>query len=386
MTGSGANRDFGEMPHPELPDVVYKYTNEKAARLIIANRTLRIGRPTEMNDPFDGYIGDLFDVELKDHYSAAAVTLVDMLSRDPAEFAKRIGVPLEEAIATSATMNAGTAAQRDALLALLTSSMIEDLYPQLKVERKAIELQKVAMVAQFRNCGIFCATRNNSNLLMWSHYADEHRGFVFGFRPDAARDSFLCLLEPVTYSDDRSSFYKPFDPLVGEMPPQTSEAMRAFTRSLTAVKSTHWAYEEELRIVIPSYVPEGQSAVFIPYYATELAELYLGHRVATGVREELVAAARAVNKDVAIFQARITPRSLRSGVRDRPVTRPSQTVPSRLNRTRGEGFRDTATRNRRACGLQHQQPRKCPEIDEKDSGNHGRRKMVDAGAGRGGDG
>jgi hypothetical protein len=295
------------MAHPVLPDIVYKYTDEKAARLIIANRTLRIGRPTEMNDPFDGYIDDLFDVELKDHYNAAAMTLVDVLSRDPAEFAKRIGVPLEEAIATSATMNAGTVAQRDALLALLTLSMIEDLDPQLKAMREALDIQKAAIVAQFRNSGIFCATRNNSNLLMWSHYADQHRGVVFGFRPDAARDSFLCLLEPVTYSDVRPSFYKPIDPLVGEMPAPTPEAMRAFTHSLTAVKSTHWAYEEELRIVIPSYVPEGQSAVFIPYYATELAELYLGHRVATGVREELVAAARALNKDVAIFQARITP-------------------------------------------------------------------------------
>lgn len=295
------------MTHPELPDIIYKYTDEKAARLIIANRTLRIGRPTEMNDPFDGYIDDLFDAELKDRYNAAAARLVDMLSRDPAEFAKRIGVPLEEAIATSATMNAGTVTQRDHLLAFLTSSMVEDLYPQLKAEREALEIHKAALVAQFRNSGIFCATRNNCNLLMWSHYADAHRGVVFGFQPDAARDSFLCLLEPVTYSDLRPSFYKPFDPLVGDMPAPNPDAMRAFTRSLTAVKSTHWAYEEELRVVIPSYVPEGQSAVFIPYYATELAELYLGHRVAMGVRDELVTAARALNKDVAIFQARITP-------------------------------------------------------------------------------
>ena len=286
---------------------MYKYTNENAARHIIGNRTLRIGRPTEMNDPFDGYIDDLFDVELKDRYNGAVVTLVDMLSRNPGEFAKRIGVPLEEAIATSATMDAGTVAQRDQMLAFLTSSMIDDFYPELKAELEALETQKAAIVAQVRNSEIFCATRNNNNLLMWSHYADEHRGVVFGFRPDAARDSFLCLLEPVTYSDVRPSFYKPFDLLAGNMPAPTPEAMRAFSRSLTAVKSTQWAYEEELRLVIPSYVPEGQSAVFMPYHATELAELYLGHRVARGVRDELVTAARALNKDVAIFQARITP-------------------------------------------------------------------------------
>jgi hypothetical protein len=80
------------MPHLKRHDIVYKYTSPAAARLIIANRTLRIGRPTEMNDPFDAYIDDLFDVEPKDRYNAAAVTLVNMLSRDPAEFATRIGV------------------------------------------------------------------------------------------------------------------------------------------------------------------------------------------------------------------------------------------------------------------------------------------------------
>jgi hypothetical protein len=295
------------MPHVELPDIVYKYTNQAAARLIIANRALRIGRPSEMNDPFDAYIDDLFDIGLKDRHNAAALALVDMLSRDPAEFAKRIGVPLEEAIATSATMNAGTVAQRDELMAILTSTALEDIYPELKAERDAVEIEKAAIVRQFRNSGAFCATRSNSNLLMWSHYADAHRGVVFGFRPDAGRDSFLRLLEPVTYSDVRPSFYKFVDSLVGDMPASTAETMRAFTQSLTAVKGTQWAYEEELRVVIPSFVPEGQSAMFIPYYATELAELYLGHRIAAGDRDEFVASARAVNKDVAIFQARITP-------------------------------------------------------------------------------
>ncbi len=74
------------MPHPGLPDIVYQFTDAKAARLIISNRTLRIGRPTEMNDPFDGYIDDLFDVELKDRYNGAVVTLVDMST--PAFFAR----------------------------------------------------------------------------------------------------------------------------------------------------------------------------------------------------------------------------------------------------------------------------------------------------------
>jgi hypothetical protein len=290
--------------HPDLPAIVYKYANQTAAPLIIANATLRVGRPTDMNDPFDGYIDDLFDDELKERYHDAGAKLIEFLERDPAEFANRIGVPLGAAIAASQKISAGTDAQRQELLTLTTSAAVEQMYPELKALRATLEVQRAAMVAQFRDSGIFCATRRKDNLLMWAHYAENHRGVVIGFRPDAARDSFLCLLEPVIYSDTRPSFYKPFDPLSGNRVPKP-EDMRAFTQSLTAVKGTEWAYEEELRLVIPSYVPPGRDAVFIPFYPSELAELYLGHRVSPEFRRDICAAARTLNRDVAIFQAQL---------------------------------------------------------------------------------
>jgi hypothetical protein len=260
-----------------------------------------------MNDPFDVYIDDIFDFELKNWYIDTNANPIDMLSSSPVEFARRTGVSLDAAIEASTTLNAGTVAQRHELLAFLASPFVGKIYPHSIKERELLETHKLAIIDQFRNTGIFCATRSRSNLLMWSHYAEQHRGVVFGFQPDSARDSFLCLLEPVAYSDVRPSFRKLADPMMEEEAAPTLEALRAFSRSLTAVKSTHWAYEEELRLVVPSYVPEGQSAVFMPYHATELAELYLGLRMSASDRNELSAAARTVNKNVAVFQARMTP-------------------------------------------------------------------------------
>jgi hypothetical protein len=287
-------------------DTVYKYTSENAARLIIANRTLRFGRPSAMNDPFDINIDDLFETALTDWRNAEVAILVDMLSANPAEYAERVGVPPEDAIAISGIINAGTAAQREELLAILTSPVIDDMYPQLKAMFEALESEKSAIVTQFKNSGIFCATRNKSNLLMWTHYADQHKGVALGFHPDIARDSFLRLLEPVSYSNIRPRFYRPLDPLVRSTPSSDPDAMRAFTRSLTHVKSTEWAYEEEVRVVIPDCIPAGQDATFLPYYPTELVELNIGHRLTGEARDKLVAAAVALNEDVSIFQARMT--------------------------------------------------------------------------------
>ena len=256
-----------------------------------------------MNDPFDAYIDDLFDSSLKEQHRDAALTIVDMIENDPAALSRRLGLPFEEVAAVSSMMRAGTQKQRDELFALVVSPDFEESCPQLKAELNALEGRRAALVAQFRDSGIFCATRRKDNLLMWAHYADQHRGVMLGFKPDSAADSFLCLLEPVAYSAVRPSFYDPIDPLNGTRP--KLEDMRAFNRYLTATKSPEWAYEEELRLVVPSFVPEGQSATFLPFRAQELVELYLGHRFEFQCRDEVIGAAQSLNEDVAIFQAKL---------------------------------------------------------------------------------
>ncbi|WP_082459249.1 DUF2971 domain-containing protein [Bosea thiooxidans] len=286
----------------EFP-VVYKYTSHGSADLIIRNCSLRFGRPTEMNDPFDAYIDDLFDSSLRERHREAAIAIVDMVEKDPAALSRYLGLPFEEVAAVSSMMRTGTEDQRNALLALVTSTAVEDLYPRLKAERDALEIRRTALIAQFRDSGIFCATRRKDNLLMWAHYAEQHRGVVFGFKPDPAVDSFLCLLEPVAYSASRPSFYDPIDPLKGARP--KPEDMRAFNWYLTATKSPEWAYEEELRLVVPSFIPEGQPANFLLFHPHELVELYLGHRFAPDRRNAIVAAAKSLNIQVAIFQAKI---------------------------------------------------------------------------------
>src|ERR1700731_198172 len=60
----------------------------------------------------------------------------------------------------------------------------------------------------FRNSGVFCTSKNNNSLLMWSHYADHHREAVFEFIPDEPRDSALLISKPVKYRQDRPLIYR----------------------------------------------------------------------------------------------------------------------------------------------------------------------------------
>jgi hypothetical protein len=89
-----------------------------------------------------------------------------------------------------------------------------------------------------RSQGVFSMSRVNDNLLMWSHYASSHAGFVLGldethefFHHDNVRGKPTCP-QNVVYSSLRNA-----------------AQVVDFERELLYRKSIDWAYEEEVRLV-----------------------------------------------------------------------------------------------------------------------------------------
>jgi hypothetical protein len=98
--------------------------------------------------------------------------------------------------------------------------------------------------------GILCFTQRRDNLLMWSHYSNSHRGFVLEFFPDHSffdqrktQDQIAGHLKEVRYTLKRPEFCF-FDPAFSQ-----GEIMENFINNLFWVKSFHWNYEEEWRIL-----------------------------------------------------------------------------------------------------------------------------------------
>src|SRR4029077_17510760 len=73
------------------------------------------------------------------------------------------------------------------------------------------------------------------DLLMWSHYANSHRGLCLEFAT-SIYEVFFGRTQPVVYSGERSIF-----------DPREPEAKQVENVVLT--KSEHWTYELEWRIV-----------------------------------------------------------------------------------------------------------------------------------------
>jgi hypothetical protein len=85
--------------------------------------------------------------------------------------------------------------------------------------------------------GVICFSRTWHNPLLWSHYADKHRGICFGF------DVPNKHIAEVTYSPKR--LLDDAQHLFGRYP----DSPQIYSRLLTT-KFIDWKYEDEVRVVV----------------------------------------------------------------------------------------------------------------------------------------
>lgn len=110
---------------------------------------------------------------------------------------------------------------------------------------KKVSLQP--LLAKFREeieeLGILSLATSNKNLLMWSHYADEHNGMCLEFeRINGCQLADDKETQPVFYTDNHPRLSP--SSLLGK-----EEKLSAKKRILNA-KSKHWEYEEEWRHIV----------------------------------------------------------------------------------------------------------------------------------------
>jgi hypothetical protein len=147
-------------------------------------------------------------------------------------------------------------------------------------------------------------TRKRNNLLMWSHYAQAHRGLVIGFdadNPFFQREEMPRIFTPlweVKYSDKR--------PVV----PTFAECDKDLTEMLFLTKSSHWAYEEELRMFAQ---PRAAAKVIedvnrLPIYLVEfprecIREVIFGHLMSKLLKERIAQLVQEQYGNAMLFQA-----------------------------------------------------------------------------------
>jgi len=119
------------------------------------------------------------------------------------------------------------------------------------------KIAKTLINKSLNNTGICSFSRTRKNQLMWSHYADEHRGFCIGFDSyGLATQEIGALSQPVDYSINL-----PYEDIIESLQSNgsvnkeqaMSDLFSCCLLPIIGTKYSNWKYEKEIRLVKTKY-------------------------------------------------------------------------------------------------------------------------------------
>lgn len=196
--------------------ILYKYTGREGMKKSISGASLLVRPLNEFNDPFES-VPAISDEALRllaeETFETASAQ--QWLSAHPDFVGEELTIPRLQA-------------------RLRESTFRHELADKLARRTRATQtLLQIAVYFQDHfstRTGLVCLTKNPNSILMWSHYAEEHRGFLFSLDTSLwEHDGFT----PVAYSNTRVSY--------------AGRSAAAELMPIFMTKSLAWKYEEECR-------------------------------------------------------------------------------------------------------------------------------------------
>ena len=229
--------------------MVYKYINERGLDLLRDQR-IHISRPSSFNDPFEflPQVPALTRQQLESKLSDA--TFVDGLFRDK--------------------LARGQVRDRTSFDDWFSNNR-QQVLDVLEAEAKKYRPEEFAALAG-KHFGVTCFAKIPDELLMWAHYANSHKGMVIGL----AESVFGGHLRDVNYSAVRPEYH-------GLWP---SNRMDKYIE-IMSVKSDHWKYEQEVRLIIAWDACEKDGEHFYRIKPDDIREVLLGCRTPPPLEQDV---------------------------------------------------------------------------------------------------
>lgn len=219
-------------------DTLYKYRSYSARSLeLLIKRKLYFASPSNLNDPYDCRIN------IKKSLSSAITRAEQTSNEQLKEYLNRL-------------------------------AQIDHVYEKIN--------------STLGNMGILSLSRNPINTLMWSHYAEDHKGFCIGFSLSEKFRNHSESTEEIAGISD--VLYKATNPYVEffEELATSSEPFEwnEFWVQLLAVgalaKAKAWEYEEEVRVV-------RKKSGAVTFGTAELTEIIFGLNMSSSERDTIKA-------------------------------------------------------------------------------------------------
>ncbi|WP_120366764.1 DUF2971 domain-containing protein [Acinetobacter cumulans] len=132
-----------------------------------------------------------------------------------------------------------------------------------------------------KHVAVTCFSTDPLNILMWSHYADNHKGFLveFKFPKEYFHASFLHLKNfplPVRYTDEFPSIKLEWDFVKSR---HNSSIWVNFSNKMLLTKAKCWGYENEFRMITDINKHEGNSLILKAFNPELISSLIIGSKI-----------------------------------------------------------------------------------------------------------
>lgn len=215
---------------------------------MLANCELYFASSNSFNDPFDCRARKEFEFQNNS----------DFIKKWSSLEAAQQFLPVEEA--------------KKRVTAIAGDSVARENY----VKEKSKQFQKLVL----QSFGICSFSEINNDMLMWSHYADSHKGLCLEF--SRAPGFILEYARPIEYPENDDF------PYIDYWISSTNEQLNEISK-IVLTKSRHWDYEKEWRIILPSPTNiENYKGHFFTYPNEMLSGVVFGYRMNENERQTII--------------------------------------------------------------------------------------------------
>lgn len=284
------------MPKTHEKEFFYKYHTADIVKLILSKLEVRWSSPLTFNDPFDSQ----FDLNIKFDSGEFDVVFREKLKR----FVMGVDRPAYPLHPRFEVLLRQMQKLRDQipwdLFEQQISSSNERGFANMQ---NAIADSNRQWKSHLAGTRMFCVSEIYDDLLMWAHYAKNHTGAVLKFRCIMDRDTALCAARRVAYRDDIPPLATKDEWLADLFGISKLNLSRRFTE-LAFIKSNHWSYEKEWRVVSFLAGQDGELHTNFSIWPEEIDAVYLGCKISEQDRGDIIQILEATLKHVNIFQAK----------------------------------------------------------------------------------
>jgi hypothetical protein len=148
---------------------------------------------------------------------------------------------------------------------------------------------------------LFCAAELPNDMLMWAHYADQHKGVVLQLNSLPQVDNLLCAAQPVTYQNAPPTLATLDDFVESHFIGKPLRPEDVWDK-LFYTKHSKWSYEREWRVVLMGEA-KGKDFADMKIRRQEIGGIVFGSKISPSDRAELTEIARELYGHAKLWQA-----------------------------------------------------------------------------------